>query len=125
MRASRVLSVPCAVVAAVSLAQGARKRMGRVEMDELLVDLLGVALGVASTIPMAYFLGRVAIGGGRRDLSLGLACAIVPLVAIQAALLVVFLVCPASVLSFGVCSTASFLVAALVEGFVAWRRMGE
>lgn len=125
MRASRVLFVLCAVVVAVSLAQGARKRMGRVEMDELLVDLLGVALGVASTIPMAYFLGRVAIGGGRRDLSLGLACAIVPLVAIQAALLVVFLVCPASVLSFGVCSTASFLVAALVEGFVAWRRMGE
>jgi len=125
MRASRVLFVLCAVVVAVSLAQGARKRMGRVEMDELLVDLLGVALGVASTIPMAYFLGRVAIGGGRRDLSFGLACAIVPLVAIQAALLVVFLVCPASVLSFGVCSTASFLVAALVEGLVAWRRMGE
>lgn len=94
-------------------------------MDELLVDLLGVALGVASTIPMASFLGKVANGGGRQDFSLGLACAIVPLVAIQAVLLVVFLVRPTSVLSFGVCSIASFLMAALVEGFVAWRRMGE
>jgi hypothetical protein len=95
------------------------------EMDELLVDMLGIALGVASTIPMAGFLGRAANGGGRQDLSLGLACAIVPLVAIQAALFVVFLVRPASVLSFGMCSIASFLVAALGEGLVAWRRMGK
>jgi len=94
-------------------------------MDELLVDMLGIALGVASTIPMASFLGRAANGGGRRDFSLGLACAIVPLVVIQAALFVVFLARPASVLPFGACSIASFLIAALVEGLVAWRRMGE
>lgn len=113
------------MVARVALLGGGARRMtGREdEVEDLLVGMLGVMVGIASTIPLARFLGRTAGRDVRQDFSGGFARVILPFVVIQAALLAVFLVRPALVLAFGVCSVGSFLASALVEGLTAWRGM--
>ena len=113
------------MVARVALLWGARRMTGREdEVDDLLVGMLGVVIGIASTIPLARYLGRTIRGDVRQDFSGGFARVIPPLVVIEAGLLMVFLVRPAWMLAFGVCSVGSFLASALVEGLTAWRKMG-
>jgi hypothetical protein len=109
----------------VALLWRARRMAGREdEVDDLLVGMIGVAVGVASTIPLARYLGKAVEGDIRQDFQGGFARAILPFVAIQAALLVVFLMRPSEVPTFGLCSVGSYLASVLAEGLTAWRRMG-
>jgi len=113
------------MVARVALLWRARRMAGREdEVDDLLVGMIGVAVGVASTIPLARYLGKAVEGDIRQDFQGGFARAILPFVAIQAALLVVFLMRPSEVPTFGLCSVGSYLASVLAEGLTAWRRMG-
>ena len=113
------------MVARVALLWGARRMTGREdEVDDLLVGMLGVVIGIASTIPLARYLGRTIRGDVRQDFSGGFARVILPFVAIQAALLVVFLMRPSEVPTFGLCSVGIYLASVLAEGLTAWRRMG-
>ena len=51
------------MVARVALLWGARRMTGREdEVDDLLVGMIGVAVGVASTIPLARYLGNRGFG---------------------------------------------------------------
>ncbi len=89
-------------------------------MAALAQCLAGIALGAISTVPLAWFLGKVRRGEAELTIEFGLACVLAPFLFIQAVLLVLWLLVPTAVLCVGTSAALTFLVWTSVLGIRTW-----